>query len=158
MALPKSVTKVTKDGVKFTSSVDRANYLMVELIRAALRDTAKLVRKRMIEKLKKLPGMRRHRRIYRSTQYWVRKREGDLQIGFGHSKKGTSGDAWYAIQQELGTKNQPKRGILRKTVMENIDDISRIQGQYLSAIEDENRAVGLIDVDGDVYESKGEPE
>lgn len=151
MALPKSVTKVTKDGVKFTSSVDRTNYLLVELIRAALRDVAKLIRKRMIEKLKKLPGMRRNRRIYRSTQYWVRRRESDLLIGFKHK-------SWYGADSELGKKGQPARNILRSTVMENIDDIRRIEGQYLSAIEDENRAIGLIDVDGDVYQSKGEPE
>jgi len=92
----------------------------------------------MIAKLRKLPGMKRNKRIYNSTQYWVRKRETDLQIGFKH-------DTWYGVLQELGTKGQPARHILRGTVMENIDDIRRVQGAYLSAIEDENRALGLID-------------
>lgn len=138
MPLPKSVTKINKDGVQFVSNVDRAQYTINELSRAALKDVAKLIRKRMIQKLKKLPGLRRGKRVYSSTQYWVRKRETDLQIGFKH-------DTWYGVEQELGTSQQPKRGILRDTVYENIDQIQIIQGKYLSAIEDENRARGLID-------------
>ena len=148
MALPKSVSKIKRDGIEYTSNVDRAAYTLQELSRAALRDVAKLIRKRMIEKLKKLPGLRRSRRPYRAVQYWVRRRETDLLIGFGNTKKGTSGDTWYAIQQELGTKDQPKRGIMRETVFENINQIQIIQGKYLSAIEDENKARGLIDEDG----------
>lgn len=138
MPLPKSVTKVKKDGIEFISNVDRANYTIQELSRAALRDVAKLVRKRMIEKLKKLPGMKRSKRPYKSTQYWVRRRDCDLQIGFKHN-------TWYGVHQELGDRNQPARHILRGTVMENIDEIRKIEGQYLSAIEDENKALALID-------------
>jgi len=137
MPLPKSVTKVSRDGVTFISNVDRAKYTIQELQRAALRDTAKFIRKRIIEKLKLLPGMKKNRRIYKSSQYWVRKIESDLLIGFKH-------DSWYGALQELGSKGQPKRDILRGTVMENIDQIRIIQGQYLSAIENENRALGLI--------------
>lgn len=145
MPVPRSVTRVGRDGVTFTSNVDRTKYLLVELQRAALRDSAKLIRKRMIQKLKKLPGMKRSKRIYNSTQYWVRKRETDLIIGFKH-------DSWYGARSELGTHGQPARHILRGTVMENIDDIRRVQGQYLSAIEDENRALGLINEE----EARGE--
>lgn len=131
MALPKSVTKINKDGVTFVSNVDAVNYTLEELTRAALRDSAKLIRKRMIEALKQLPGMRRNRRLYRSTQYWVRRRETDLQIGFKH-------DAWYGAKSELGTSGQPARGILRDTVYNNIDEIRKIQAQYLSGISQEN--------------------
>ena len=138
MPMPKSVTKVKKDGIEFISNVDRAQYTIEELSRAALRDVAKFVRKRMVQKLKKLPGMKRSKRIYKSTQYWVRKRETDLQIGFKH-------DTWYGVHQELGDRNQPARHILRGTVMENLDEIRNIEGQYLSAIEDENKALALID-------------
>ncbi|TCJ05046.1 hypothetical protein [Cytobacillus praedii] len=137
MPMPKSVVKINKDGVEYISNVDRAKYTLEELTRAALRDTAKLIRKRMIEKLKQLPGMRRNRRLYKSTQYWVRRKETDLQIGFKH-------DSWYGARSELGTHGSPARGILRDTTYDNIDEIRRIQGQYLSAIEDENRAAGLI--------------
>jgi HK97 gp10 family phage protein len=152
MPLPKSVVKIKKDGIEFTSNVDRVQYTLQELTRAALRDAAKLIRKRMITKLKTLPGMRRSKRLYNSTQYWVRKRECDLQIGFKH-------DTWYGVLQELGTKNQPARHILRSTVFENIDEIRRIEGTYLSAIEDENKALGLIDEDGNpYYPEEGEDE
>ena len=46
--------------------------------------------------------------------------------------------------QELGGKNQPKRSILRDTVFESIDDIQKIEAQYLSAVEDELKAQQLI--------------
>ena len=148
MGVPRSVTRITRDGVNFTSNVDRTKYLLKELQRAALRDTAKLIRKKMMVKLRKLPGMKRNKRVYKSTQYWVRKQETDLQIGFRHN-------TWYGALSELGQKGQPARNILRGTVMENIDDIRRVQGKYLSSIESENVALGLIDENGDaIYSSE----
>ena len=146
MPLPPSVTKVNKDGITFVSNVDRAQYTIKELTRRALFDVAKFIRKEMIKELKKMPGMKRHKRIYNSTQYWVRKKEGDLQIGFKH-------DSWYGVHQELGTRKQPRRNILRNTVFNNIDKIRLIEGQYLSAIENENKALGLINEDE--YTSEG---
>lgn len=137
MAAPKAV-KITKNGVEIISKIDRANYTIRELTRAAQRDTAKLVRKRVLQDVRTLPGMRRQRRPYRSTQYWVRGRELDCLIGFKHG-------SWYGSQQELGDSKQPKRGFLKKNVMKSIPEIRQIQGQYLSAVEDENRALGLID-------------
>jgi hypothetical protein len=89
--------------------------------------------------------MKHSRRVYKVTQTWVRKNEADLQIGFGNNKWNVTGDTWYGIQQELGTKNQPKRGILRDTVFENVNEIRNVQAQYLSAIDDERRALTLID-------------
>ena len=143
MPMPKSVTKVKKDGIEFISNVDRAQYTIQELSRAALKDVAKLLRKRMVQELKTLPGMRRSKRIYNSTQYWVRRRECDLQIGVKH-------DAWYGVNQELGTKGMPKKGVIRETTFKHIDEIRKIQGQYLSAIEDENRALELIDEEEEI--------
>lgn len=139
MGLPPSVTKVDRSGrVTFTSNVDRINYTINELCRAAMRDTAKMLRKKMIYKLKKLQGMKNNRRIYKSTQYWVRKRDADLQIGLKH-------DSWYGVQQELGTRKQPKRSIVRDTVFESISEIRSIQAKYLSAVEDIQTAQRLID-------------
>ena len=44
-------------------------------------------------------------------------------------------------------------------MFESIDDIRRVQGKYLSAIEDENKALGLIDEDGNpYYPEEGEDE
>ena len=67
----------------------------------------------------------------------VRKKENDLQIGFKHN-------SWYGALSELGDKNQPKRGILRDTVFENIDTIQEIQGQYLSALSEQSPDVEEI--------------
>ena len=44
MPVPKSVTKINKDGVTYVSEVDKANYYIFELSRAALRDVEKFVR------------------------------------------------------------------------------------------------------------------
>jgi len=144
MSLPQSVTKYSnKDGVTFTSSVDKANYTIQELSRAALKDVAKVLRKKLISKLKELPGMKKHKRIYSSTQYWVRKKETDLQVGFKHN-------TWYGALQELGGNNQPKRSLLRDTVFESIDEIQRIEAQYLSCIADELEAEALINENEEV--------
>lgn len=137
MPRPPSVVRIKKDGVEFVSHVDRTKYTLQELERAALHETAKLLRRRMLDKLRQLPGMRRHVRLWRSTQYWVRKQEADLQIGFKH-------DSWYGARQELGDSGQPARHILRNTVLENIELMRIIQGKYLKHVEDENRAMGLI--------------
>ncbi|WP_313413140.1 HK97 gp10 family phage protein [Sedimentibacter sp.] len=146
--MPKSVTKYSnKNGVTFTSSVDRVNYTIQELSRAALKDVAKVIRKKMIIKLKELPGMKKNKRLYSSTQYWVRKKETDLQVGFKHN-------TWYGVLQELGGDNQPKRSILRDTVFESIDEIQKIEAQYLSAIEDELKAQALINEDEEVGDNE----
>lgn len=138
MPMPKSVVKHDKNGIKFISEVDKVNYTINELTRAALKDVAKVLRKLMIEKLKKLPGMKRNRRLYNSTQYWVRKIETDLLIGFKHN-------TWYGPGQELGSSNQPKKSILRDTVYENIPLIVEIESKYLSGLESEAKALALID-------------
>ncbi|WMJ78479.1 MULTISPECIES: HK97 gp10 family phage protein [unclassified Sedimentibacter] len=143
MPMPKSVTKYSnKNGLTFTSGVDRANYTIRELSRAALKDVAKVLRKKMIAKLKNLPGMKKNKRLYKSTQYWVRKKETDLQMGFKHN-------TWYGVLQELGGNNQPKRSVLRDTVFESVDDIQKIEAQYLSAVEDEVKAKSLINEEGE---------
>lgn len=154
MAMPKSVMKINKDGVKFESKVDQAAYTIEELSRRALYDTAKFIRKQMIAELKKMPGMRRNRRIYRSAQFWVRRRETDLQIGFKHG-------SWYGALQELGgvgnwavkkgggivasgSYSVPARNILRNAVYPNIAQIREIQAQYLSALSGDG-ASGMVD-------------
>lgn len=132
MSLPKSVTKIDRNGgVTFTSNVDAINYTIQELTRAALRDSAKLIRKKMMIDLKKLPGMKKNRRLGKSAQYWVRRWEGDLQIGFKHN-------SWYGARSELGTHGSPARGILRTAVFSSIADINTIQRQYLSGLSATN--------------------
>ena len=133
MSLPKSVTKIKKDGVEFVSSVDRASYTIRELARAALRDVGKLVCKRTRQQIRRRTG-----RLSKYTQYWVRKKEADLQVGF---KPG----GFYGGLQELGTEKMPKIGALYNSVKDNIKTIRDIEGRYLSAIEDEQKARALID-------------
>lgn len=133
MSLPKSVTKINKDGVEFVSSVDRASYTIRELTRAALRDVGKLVCKRTRQQIRRRTG-----RLSKNTQYWVRKKEADLQVGF---KPG----GFYGGFQELGTEKMPKIGALYNSVKDNINTIRDVEGRYLSAIEDEQRARALID-------------
>ena len=150
--MPKSVTKISKNGVEFISSVDKANYLITELTRAAMKDVAKYVLKIVRANVR---GISRQTAKMRYAgmryQYWVRKKECDLQLGIENTKHGAE-SAWWADQSELGTGNQPKRGFLRSTVYDNISTIRQIESQYLSAIEDEAGAEGMID------EEENEPE
>lgn len=151
MSVPKSVIRFDKNGVKYISSVDRAAYTITELTRAALRDVGKFVARMCNEEGMKLPGLKHNRRVRGKNsafQYWVRKQEGDLIVGIKHG-------TWYGEQQELGTMNQPKRGILRNTVYNNIPEIVKIESQYLSALEEEAEALALIDSEGD-YAGGGE--
>lgn len=133
MSVPKSVIKIKKDGVEYISSVDRTAYTLTELTRAALRDVGKYICNRTRKKIRRRTG-----RLSKNIQYWVRKKEGDLQVGF---KPG----GFYGGFQELGTEKQPKIGALYNTVKDNIKTIRDIEGQYLSAIEDEQKALALID-------------
>jgi hypothetical protein len=137
MPVPPAV-RIRRNGIEYTSRVDRAQYLIGELVRAALRDSGKLIRNRALNEVRTLKGFKRGNRPLKAFQIWVKKREGMLVVGIKH-------DTWYGVQQELGTSSQPRRAILTNSVYNNIDDIRRIQGVYLSAIEDENRAIGLID-------------
>ena len=133
MPMPPSVTKVDKNGVSFTSSVDQAEYLMMELVRAANRDVGKYVARIARRNLSRRTGAGRS-----AIQYWNR-RDGSLQIGY----KG--GRGFYAAMYELGTSKTPRLMLISDAVESNISTIREIQGQYLSAIEDANRAQGMID-------------
>lgn len=143
MSIPSSV-KFSKNGVEYLSNVDRTKYTIKELSRAALRDVGKYItrtaRKKTTER-KRFGGGAARKRLYGGKNsafgYWVRKIETDLQVGIKHN-------TWYGVLQELGDKNHPRRSILLNSTQENIDEIRKIEGQYLSAVEDENRALGLI--------------
>lgn len=151
MSLPRSVVKFKKNGVEYTSNVDRANYTITELTRAALRDVGKYVARTCNSAAMKLPGLKKSRRVRGKTsafQYWVRRNETDLQVGIKHG-------TWYGEQQELGTSNQPKRGILRGSVYDNIAQIVEIESKYLSALEDEAQALALIESEDD-YQGGGD--
>lgn len=144
MAVPKSVVRFRRNGVEYTSSVDRASYILVELVRAALRDSGKYIVRTANSAAMKLPGLKKSRRVRgRSSTFlysvpWAR-------FGLPHLEVGVTDDTWYGVQQELGDSRQPKRQILRNSAHDNIAQIIEIQSQYLSALEDEARALRLID-------------
>lgn len=123
MSLPKAV-KITKNGVEIISNVERIQYTLKELERAALRDVGKLVCKRTRQKIKRRSG-----RLAKNTQYWVRSKQEvpDLQVGF---KLG----GFYGLYQEIGTSKIPKIGALSDAAESNIKDIIKIEQQYLSAV------------------------
>ena len=139
MAIPKSVTKISKDGkVTYTQSVDRANYLIRELTRAALRDVGKYVCKQFrnsyYARFKKHSG-----RVGKFTQYWVKYKQKDIELQVGMKPNG-----FYGGFQELGSSKTPKHALLTHAVQDNIPQIIEIESKYLSALEDEARALSLI--------------
>jgi hypothetical protein len=125
MSLPKAV-KITKNGVEIISNVDRIQYTLKELERAALRDVGKLVCKRTRQKIKRRS---RKNSIHKYIQYWVRSKQDvpDLQVGF-------KPNGFYGLYQEIGTSKDPKIGALSDAAESNIKDIIKIEQQYLSAV------------------------
>lgn len=131
MAVPKAV-KFTKKGVEYISKVDRTQYLLKELVHAANKDVGKFITRETKKKIKSRSG-----RGKKNTQYWARK-DGSLLVGY---KKG----GFYLGFQELGTSKQTKQAMLKNAVIGNKSEIRKIQGTYIKSIEDENRALGLVD-------------
>ena len=131
MAMPSAI-KITKNGVEYIDQVDRTKYTLQELVHAANKDVGKFVTRKAKETIKKQTG-----RGQKNTQYWARK-DGSLQVGY---KPG----GFYLGFQEVGTSKQVKKEHLQNAVMNNKDEIRKIQGTYIKSIEDENKAKGLID-------------
>lgn len=149
MSVPPSVTKVKKDGVEFVSSVDRCSYTMKELCRAALRDVGKFVCKRFRQSYYS-HFKRKKGNVGRFTQYWVKHKYEDypsLQVGI-------KPNAFYGGFQELGSSKSERLGLLSSAVHDNIEEIVKIESQYLSALEDEAEALSIISDDD--YEGNGE--
>ncbi|MEG0165849.1 hypothetical protein [Anaerorhabdus sp.] len=166
MPLPRKEVKIihNKNGtVHIESSLNRADYLIRELIVQALYEVQRLLIKRLRERTKKEFKNLSAKRLKSSWQYWQRKKENDLQIG-------TKADTYYANRQEKGfnkiisakgyTRNTKRgtqdvksyskrnrtkqRDILSDTVDENYGNIVKIISTYISAVEDEAKANGLI--------------
>ena len=144
MSVPKSVVKISKNGVTYTSSVDRACYTIVELTRAALRDVGKFIARTANSVAMKLPGLKKSRRVRGRTSTFLYNVPW-AKTGLPHLEVGVKHGTWYGEQQELGTSGQPKRGILRNSAHGNIAQIVEIESQYLSALEDEAKALLLIE-------------
>lgn len=144
MGVPKSVVRFSKNGVTYTSSVDRVSYTIVELTRAALRDCGKYLARTANSAAMKLPGLKKSRRVRGKSSTFLYNVPW-AQSGLPHLEVGVTHDTWYGVEQEMGTSQQPKRQILRNSTHDNIPTIVEIQSKYLSALEDEARALSLID-------------
>jgi len=138
MAIPKAV-KFTKNGVEYISQVDRTQYFLKELVHAANKDVGKFITRETKKKIKKRTG-----RGKKNTQYWARK-DGSLQIGYKSA-------GFYLGFQELGTSKAKQESMLKNAVLKNKDEIRKIQGTYIKSIEDENRALGLLDESEEIGE------
>ena len=137
MAIPTRVIRINhKNGITFIDNVDRTKYTVREVTRAALRDTGKYVCNRFRKNYYSAFKRKKHR-VGRATQYWVRKRENNLQVG-------VKPNGFYGLFQEFGSSKTKKLGLLQKSVKNNIPMIVKIQSQYLSALESEARAIALI--------------
>lgn len=155
MGMPKSVIKINKDGVQYTSSVDRTQYTMLELERAGLRDAGKFLKK-IIRKL--IPKDEGHAR--KSLATWVRKpfkdRAAFLQVGVYNKKtavkKGLKYVSYFHIL-EFGSRNQKALRPITNGTKQNIETIRKIQAQYLGYIEDELKAQTIINEDEEVDDS-----
>ena len=156
MSVPKSVVKIKKGNVEYTSRVDFAAYTIVELSRAAMRDVGKYVTRKVNSKAMRLRGMvskkNRPSAGFAGINNRVKGRTSTFlydvpwaKSGLPHLELGITDEAWYGVDQELGKSGMPKLGLLRNTTYEQIAKIVEIESKYLSALEDEARALALID-------------
>lgn len=135
MPTPKSQIKIDKNGVTYESNVDACEYYLFELTRGALRDVAKFVRREFKDSyyshFTKRTG---NAGKACSAKVWSGKNTKYPRVDIG-LKQGKV-DGFYAFFQEFGTSNGiPKLGLLQRAVQDNIDEIIRIESQYLTALE-----------------------
>jgi HK97 gp10 family phage protein len=135
MPMPKSVTKISKDGVSFTSNVDAVQYTIKELSRAALRDVGKLLRKDAKSRVPVDTG-----NLKKNIGTWVRKSDDGgayLQVGVYDRKRAQKKGmpyAFYAHMIEFGTSEHPANPFIKPSAMNNLTAIQQIEAKYLSAL------------------------
>lgn len=144
MPAPKSIVKIKKGGVEYTSNVEAEQYYIHELSRAAMRDVGKYVRKMWQElydsKFTKHTGHGRKAtsvKVIASASTTAPR----VQIGLKSGKV----DGFYAYFQEFGTSKQQRLGLLEKAVKDNVKEIIEIESKYLSAMEDELQRMNYVD-------------
>lgn len=161
MPTPKSQVKIkAKDGkteVTYESNLDACEYYIFELTRAALRDVGKFVTK-AFRAAYYSHFTKRTGEAGKATKYKVWSNKNTIyprvDIGLDTKAKG-----FYAYFQEFGTStgNVQKLGLLTKTVQDNVNEIVKIESQYLSALDGEAKKLESMveeteyggDADGD---------
>ena len=151
MGLPPSVVKFKKGNMEFVSEVDRAQYTITELARAALRDTGRYLKREIQANVPVFRGVLRQ-----NVGFWVPKAEKgqlpELQVGIykpSVSRKKKLRPAYHAHLVQFGARGgiMPANPFLDTTTYANIETIRTLQAKYLSAIDDTGTAQGLIDED-----------
>lgn len=155
MPIPKSITRINKKGIQYIDNVDRVQYTIDELSRAALRDVAKFLRREIKENIPIRSGVLKENIATR-----IKKKEKQLEVGIYKRKvaikKGKKAArhshlVQYGTKQRTSKKTGSTRGqmpaikFLDTTAYKNIDKIREIESKYLSAIENDNEALSLID-------------
>jgi len=152
MSVPKSVTKLKKgkngSTVYFESNVDRTQYYMFELARAALRDSAKVIVRLFREEYYK--NFEKHTgNAGRATKYKVYSNKNTKKPRVEIGLKTGQVEGFYAYFQEFGAADGriPKLGLLRKVAIDNFETVRAIQAQYLSGIEADNPVLDIPEND-----------
>lgn len=143
MSMPKTVVKMKKGNVTYTSNVDQAIYSIRELTRGALRDVGKVMRSKYRQYFYK--ATRRHSGLAGAAlQYWVRSRECDLQLGLWKTKKPSKG--FWGGFYEIGSDSPrvPKLSIMRNMVNAEIKTIVEIESKYLSALNADSSVISAV--------------
>lgn len=145
MAGPNAKMKVSKkNGITFESNVEHVLFTIEELIQSANKDVGRFLRKEVANSLfesykdEYVKGKKHSKRrekllkkhVNKTVQYWARKKENDLIIGYKYHN--------WMTQQELGEYNYPKIGVLRNTVYANLGNIKTIQARYITALNEDN--------------------
>ena len=151
MPTPKSqiqvLVKKGKTEVTYESNLDASQYYIFELTRAALRDVGKYVLK--VWRTAFYQNFERHTgKAGKATMYKVYSSKNTkyprVEIGLPYTAKGNAG--FYAYFSELGSSKTQKLGLLTHAVQDNVEEIIRIESQYLSALDgSENSVESLID-------------
>ncbi|MCK9326513.1 MAG: HK97 gp10 family phage protein [Bacteroidales bacterium] len=133
---------------KYESKAKEVKYVMTELERAGLKEIAKILRKKVKAAVPVDQGV-----LKKNVGTWVKRKDGSLQIGVytrDRARRKKYIYAYHAHLVEFGTKKMAARSFLKSTIMANLNDIIAVQAKYLKAIEDENRAKGLINPEEEI--------
>lgn len=139
--MPKSVIKFDKNGVKYESSCDKCQYALFELNRRALSDVGRFLCRKFNQlyeaNFKKISKMHK-----KATKYRV---FSNAQTKYPRMQIGLTGvKGFYSYFQEFGSRHTKRLGLLQRAAKENVDEIIKIESQYLSGLEDEAKALALI--------------
>ena len=142
--------------VVFLDCGDRCMYTITELSRAAMKDIAKYIRAKWREKYRGSFIQRTKKGVNNINTYIPKAANNEaahLEIGYIPGKVSMNAPTfiqkkalgWYAALQETGAKHLERQGLLFNAVNDNLDEIRKIEAQYLSAINTADGGESLID-------------